>query len=97
MVDRVVWSSQAVEDVDAIASYIARDSPSYAAAMVQKIIEATRVLIHCPLEGKVIAEYEESSLREISAYCYRIIYRIDSKRVTIAAVIHGKTLLAIEV
>jgi plasmid stabilization system protein ParE len=96
MVDRVVWSSQAVEDVDAIASYIARDSPSYAAAMVQKIIAATRVLTHCPLAGRVIAEGEESSLRELSAYCYRIIYRIDNKKVTVAAVIHGKNLLDLE-
>ncbi|MGH2413700.1 MAG: type II toxin-antitoxin system RelE/ParE family toxin, partial [Microcystaceae cyanobacterium] len=30
MAYRIVWSSKAVEDVDAIATYIARDSPSYA-------------------------------------------------------------------
>ena len=35
---KVVWSSKAIDDVDAIASYIARDSVSYAAAVVHRII-----------------------------------------------------------
>ena len=39
MAYRVVWSAKAVEDVEAIATYIARDSPFYAAAVVQKLVE----------------------------------------------------------
>lgn len=32
----VVWSPEALEDVDAIAAYIARDSIFYAAVVVEK-------------------------------------------------------------
>ncbi|MDY7020592.1 MAG: type II toxin-antitoxin system RelE/ParE family toxin, partial [Cyanobacteriota bacterium] len=39
---QVVWSPKALDDIDAIAAYIARDSVSYAAAVVQRIIEVTR-------------------------------------------------------
>lgn len=92
---RVVWSSKAVEDVDAIATYIARDSPSYAAAVVQKILDTTRYLNDCPLAGCVVPEFSEATIREKSAYTYRIIYRIDDNRVTIASVIHAKQLLGL--
>ena len=44
MAYRVIWSSKAVEDVDSIATYIARDSPSYAAAVVRQILDATSQL-----------------------------------------------------
>jgi toxin ParE1/3/4 len=32
-------------------------------------------------------------MRELLAYCYRVIYRIQEEEVLIAAVIHGKRLL----
>jgi plasmid stabilization system protein ParE len=38
----VVWSPKAIEDVDAIATYIARDYIFYAGAVVSKILAASR-------------------------------------------------------
>jgi toxin ParE1/3/4 len=40
----VVWSPNALDDVDEIAAYITRDSPTYAAAVVEKILDITRNL-----------------------------------------------------
>ena len=40
MAYRVVWSPRALDDIDSIASYIARDSAAYASAVVAKIIKA---------------------------------------------------------
>jgi addiction module RelE/StbE family toxin len=93
MAYRVVWSPKAVEDVEAIAAYIARDSPSYAAAVVQRVIEITRKLSENAKHGRLIPEIEESTIIEQFAYSYRLIYRIESDIVTIAALIHGKRLL----
>lgn len=95
MAYRVVWSSKAIEDIDAIATYIARDSPSYAAAVVQKIIDTTRYLNECPLAGSIVSEFSDSTIREKCAYTYRIIYRVQDEIVTIAAVIHTKRLLGL--
>jgi toxin ParE1/3/4 len=39
---RVSWSPEALEDVDAIAAYIAKDSPFYASAVVQKILDVNK-------------------------------------------------------
>lgn len=90
---KVVWSSKAIDDVDAIASYIARDSVSYAAAVVHKIINITRNLINNPLEGEVVKEFGDDSYRQDYAYSYRVLYKIKGNVVTVAAVIHGKKLL----
>ncbi|AFZ53870.1 type II toxin-antitoxin system RelE/ParE family toxin [Cyanobacterium aponinum UTEX 3222] len=93
MAYRVVWSPKAVEDVEAIAAYIARDSPSYAAAVVQKVIEITDELTQDATKGRLIPEIEESKVMEQFAYSYRLLYRIEGETVTVAALIHGKRLL----
>ena len=97
MAYEVVWSSRAVEDVEAIAIYIAADSTAYAAAVVKKIVDTTRSLRRFPFTGRVVPEFGEENIREKLVYSYRIIYRIQNETITIAAVIHGKRLLELDV
>ncbi|MDX2241580.1 MAG: type II toxin-antitoxin system RelE/ParE family toxin [Leptolyngbyaceae cyanobacterium bins.302] len=89
----VNWSPKAIADVDAIADYIARDSPAYASAVVGKILEATRNLSTFPLSGRVVPEFGDEMLREKLIYSYRIIYQVQDQSVMITTVIHGKQLL----
>jgi plasmid stabilization system protein ParE len=96
MAYEVVWSPRAVEDTEAIALYIAADSTSYAAAVVRKIVDTTRRLSSFPFAGRIVPEFGEENIREKLVYSYRIIYRIQDKTITIAAVIHGKRLLELE-
>lgn len=91
MAYRVVWSTKAVADVEAIAAYIARDSPAYAAAMVQKLITISQTLEDDPLSGKLMTEFDDQMIREKSAYSHRIIYRINDNTVTVAAVIYDNS------
>lgn len=93
---QVVWSPQAIDDMDAIAAYIARDSISYAAAVAQRVIEVTRDLADNPFSGDIVQEFSDETIREKFAYIYRVLYRIQDEMVTVVAVIHGKRLLKIE-
>ena len=93
MAYQVVWSPRAIEDLEAIAQYIAADSTSYAAAVIETILSTTRKLSLFPFSGRVVPELDDESIREWFAYSYRIIYQIDKETLTIAAVIHGKRLL----
>jgi len=93
MAHRVVWSPQALADVEAIAEYIEKDSPFYARAVVAKVVAATRHLDQHPLSGRVVPEKRDPAFREIFAFSYRIIYRVEEGIVTIVAVVHGKRLL----
>lgn len=90
MAFRVVWSPRAIADLENIAAYIAADSPAYAKAVVRKIVSATRTLNRFPRSGRVVPEFDDERIRELLAYSYRIIYRVEQHEVLIAAVIHGR-------
>ncbi len=86
----LVWSPEAIEDIESIAEYIARDSPWYARAVASKIVEIAESIPEFPELGRVVPEIGETSIREQFVHRYRIIYRLDQARVLIAAVIHGR-------
>ncbi len=89
MAHRISWSSRAVADLEAIASYISVDSPAYAHTVVRRIISLTRTLQEFPHAGRMVPEFDDESIREVVAYSYRIIYKVETERILIAAVLHG--------
>jgi toxin ParE1/3/4 len=93
MAHRVVWSAPAISDVEAIATYIASDSPAYARTVVRKILTAIRSLSKFPLSGRKVPELDDGKFREVFAYSFRIIYYVDEQLITILAVIHGRRML----
>lgn len=86
----LVWSPEAVEDIDAIAAYIERDSPWYARAVASKIVETAESTPVYPELGRVVPEIDDPAIRERLVHRYRVIYRLDEARVLIVAVIHGR-------
>ena len=96
MAYRVEWSPRAVEDLEAIAQYIALDSTSYSSAVVKTILQTTHNFSRFPFSGRIVPEFGDESIREWFAYSYRIIYRVDESIITIAAIVHGKRLLNLE-
>src|SRR6476620_11161140 len=93
MAHQVVWLRSAAEELDGIAAYIAKDSPSYAASVVQKILSVAEDLSKFPRMGPRVPEWDSDELRQRIVYRYRLIYRIRDERVEILAVIHGARLL----
>jgi addiction module RelE/StbE family toxin len=93
MASGIGWSQRALRDVEGIADYIAKDSPAYAAVVVRNIIAQTKMLSQFPRSGRKVPEFDDDGIRELLAYSYRIIYRIEQDRVIISAVIHGKRTL----
>ena len=93
MAHRVVWSPRALADVEAIALFIADDSPSYAKTVVRKFIDLARSLEEFPLQGRKVPEFDDSGVRELQAYSYRIVYRVEESHVMIAAVVNGRRIL----
>lgn len=89
----VRWSFEAIEDLDAIAEYIARDSEFYARAVVAEMLSVSRYIGEYPLIGRTVPEIANENIRERFVYSYRLIYRIESEILLIVAVIHGKRLL----
>lgn len=93
----VVWSPEALEDVDEIAEFIARASPTYAATVVDKLLDAARKLSTFPFAGRVVPEVGNDLIREKLVLDYRLIYRLHDEEVIVLAVIHGKRLFPFEI
>jgi len=89
----VKWSSEAIEDVETTAEYIARDSEYYARSVVTEILSVSRSIGEFPLIGRIVPEIGDEHIRERFIYSYRLVYRIEYERILIVAIIHGKRLL----
>jgi toxin ParE1/3/4 len=93
MARQLVWSPEAVEDIESIATYIERDSPWYAKAVVSRIVAMAESVPEYPDLGRMVPEVGNTAIRERLVYSYRVIYRIESERILMVAVIHGRRLL----
>jgi toxin ParE1/3/4 len=60
----VEWSPEAVEDLEAIAEYIARDSRFYAQSVVRKMLDTAASLVDFPEVGRVVPELGQNNIRE---------------------------------
>ena len=61
---KVVWLAAALDDLDAIADYIAADSPRYAASVVQRVRAASRELRRFPRMGPRVPEWDDESYQQ---------------------------------
>ena len=85
----VVWTRVALDDLDAIAGYIAKDSPRYASAFVGEAQQTSRSLDRFPRRGRIVPELGEKSIRELVVTSYRMIYRFTEDRVCVIALVHA--------
>ena len=89
----LIWSIDALSDIDEIAQHISRDSPFYARRVVEELFASTDVLLLQPRIGRVVPELGQPTIRERFIYSYRLIYEITPPALHILAVIHGKRML----
>jgi len=93
---KVFWSSLAMDRVAEIGSYIAEDNPVASDEWVHKIFARVGQLEHFPESGRHISATRRKDIRELVWGNYRIIYRLETKRVAILTVRHMKQMLPIE-
>jgi toxin ParE1/3/4 len=77
----VIWTEPAVQELDAIAEYIALDNPAAASDLVKDIFNKTERLENFPKSGRIPPELPDSVYREVVVPPCRIFYREDEQRV----------------
>jgi plasmid stabilization system protein ParE len=82
-VAEVIWAEPALQELDAIAEYIALDNPAAASDLVQQIFYKTERLENFPQSGRIPPELPNSVYREVVVPPCRIFYREDEKRALI--------------
>lgn len=86
---RVRWTEPALEDMESIRDYFAKDSDFYARQFIERIFEVVNNLETFPDLGREVPEAEErEGVRELIFQGYRIIYLHQTDIVYIVAVTH---------
>ena len=92
---QVIWAEPALQDLDAIADYIALDKPDAASRLVQRVFQRVDLLIDHPELGPRVPELlPDTRYRHVVERPCRIFYRYDrrAQRVFILAVMRGERL-----
>ena len=77
----VIWTEPALQELDAIAEYIALDNPAAAGHLVQDFFDKTERLEDFPQSGRIPPELPNSVYREVLVPPCRVFYREDGQRV----------------
>lgn len=90
---RVLWTEEAVQDLEEIVRYIAADSPVNARKLLAKLRGRADSLDATPMRGSVVPELAHfgiRSWRELVVKPYRIVYRVGEADVFVLAVFDGR-------
>lgn len=79
----VIWTEPALQELDAIAEYIALDNLVAASHLVKDVFDKTEHLENFPRSGRIPPELPNSVYREIVVPPCRIFYREDEKQVLV--------------
>ena len=93
----IVWTEPALSDLDAIADYIALESPLAASELVKRVLAHVEQLSEHPESGSWPPELGRSRYRQIIEPPCRIFYRFNGSRVFILHVMRTERLLRAKV
>lgn len=83
------WSDFALDDLQDIKHYISKDSPYYAREFIDLVFSTVERLTDFPFSGRHVPEAKDNQIREVMVQSYRAMYRVESNRIVILAVIQG--------
>jgi len=86
--DKIEWSQTALEDLEEIYDFIARDSSFHAQITRDGILEKIEMLLQFPQSGKIIFIRNVHNIRMILFQNYKIIYRIFESSIRILRILH---------
>ena len=90
MARKIIWTLESADDLEAIATYIARDSGFYARSFIREIRDTSLSLKEFPERGRMVPEFSNTAVRELFIKEYRLIYKIEESRIVVLGIIHGK-------
>ena len=77
----VIWTEPALQELDALAEYIALDDPAAASLLVKTVLDKTKRLQDFRRSGRIPPELPHSVYREIVVPPCRIFYRLEDTQV----------------
>lgn len=91
---RLIWTDDALDDLERIANFIATDKPWAAEKLVRTIFKRVEQLERFPNSGRRPPEIQTDRYRELVIGPCRIFYRLDGENAFILYVMRGEQLLS---
>ncbi len=85
---KLLWSPKAIEDLVESNIFIARENPEAARNIISEVYEARISIKEFPEKGRIVPEVGKADIREIFCRGYRIIYQIETKKISILRIRH---------
>jgi len=89
----VIWTEDAVREMEEIVEFIALDDPQSAMRMAERLVKLADGLVTTPFRGRVVPELDRighHGHREVIVSPYRIMYRVLPGKVIVDLVIDGR-------
>ena len=86
----VVWTLEALDDLESIGAFHERTSAVYASALVERLYESVEILESHPRMGRKVPEIDHDLVREMIVERYRVVYQLFRGRIEIVAVLHSR-------
>lgn len=87
---KVAWSYVALGNLIETNKYISSENPEAARKVINDIFETGNKIKEFPNKGRIVPEIRRNNVREVFCLEYRIIYRIESRRIFILTIRHMK-------
>ena len=87
----VIWTPEAVENLEATFEYVSLFSSERAASLVRSIRGAMEPVGRHPHIGRPVPGFDREDLREVIHQNYRIVYSLRGEVVRVVAVWHSAT------
>ncbi len=85
MVAGLVWSPRALDDLDAILEFIAKESPKYASMVGRRMFARADLLSDSPGQGRRVPEHEgEIDYREVFVHRWRMICQVSKGKIALS-------------
>lgn len=86
----VIWTDEALSDLEAIGEYFDRTSSQYASSIIERLYTSVEPLAEHPKMGRQVPEAEHETLRELIVENYRVIYQLREGQIEIITVVHSR-------
>jgi len=86
---KIIWTNNALQDLEEIAEFIEKDSPHYAKVTIRALYNCMKILKDQPKLGRIVPEIGSVEFRELIRGNYRIIYQESTESIFILTVHHS--------
>lgn len=90
---KIIWADPAIQDLEAIADYIALEKPAAARRLVEQVFAAVELLQKFPRMGSVPTDLRGLPYHQLIVAPCRIFYRVEKKVVYIVHILRGEQLV----